>query len=301
MSVSSEARKRIEENLFFQRYRDLGIKEALFSDAVAAVGHLQQQIVKRAYPELIGRRIINVEKTKEAIERFPLASKAVGYTYAQGCATRLSGNKEGIVIVNMDNYAQSSEQWSKEFIEDASPHAIDNIEWRLSQALALDETETVLKLYGAIQDADLAGEVPLDQGGKRMDWEAVLKLHNAVKGENWKPTVLVLNETQLSQLLLDNHFIEYEYMPSNEVDLEQGTIRKAIGMRVESSTLVPAGTAYAIDASIAGIMLIRRDITVEDYSDVMANKYGMKATTRFGLGILSSDAVAKMTNIKTTL
>ena len=31
----------------------------------------------------------------------------------------------------------------------------------------------------------------------------------------------------------------------------------------------------------------------------MANKYGIKASTRFGLGILRSNVVAKMTNIKT--
>ncbi len=72
-------------------------------------------------------------------------------------------------------------------------------------------------------------------------------------------------------------------------------------MKVESSTLVPKGTAYAIDKDIAGIMLLRRDVTVEDWSDPMADKYGLKATTRFGLGILRSNAVAKMTNIKTTL
>ena len=33
-------------------------------------------------------------------------------------------------------------------------------------------------------------------------------------------------------------------------------------MKVETSTLVPNGTAYAIDKFIAGIMLIRRDVTV---------------------------------------
>jgi len=33
----------------------------------------------------------------------------------------------------------------------------------------------------------------------------------------------------------------------------------------------------------------------------MLNKYGIKATTRFGSGILRSNAIAKMTNIKTTL
>jgi hypothetical protein len=72
-------------------------------------------------------------------------------------------------------------------------------------------------------------------------------------------------------------------------------------MRVESSTLVPPGTAYAIDVSVAGVMLIRRDVTVDDYSEPMKDRYGFRAATRFGLGILRSNAVAKMTNIKTTL
>ena len=42
-------------------------------------------------------------------------------------------------------------------------------------------------------------------------------------------------------------------------------------------------------------MLIRRDVTVEDWSDLMAGKFGIKASTRFGLGILRSNAIAKMT------
>ena len=72
-------------------------------------------------------------------------------------------------------------------------------------------------------------------------------------------------------------------------------------MRVQSSTLVPNGTAYAIDKAVAGMMLLRRDVTLEDWSEPQADKYGVKATTRFGLGILRSNAVAKITNIKTTL
>ena len=59
--------------------------------------------------------------------------------------------------------------------------------------------------------------------------------------------------------------------------------------------------AYAIYGLIAGIMLIRRDVTVEDWSDPTANQYGVKATTRFGASILRSNATAKKTNIKTTI
>jgi hypothetical protein len=52
---------------------------------------------------------------------------------------------------------------------------------------------------------------------------------------------------------------------------------------------------------IAGTMPLREDIMVEDWSDPMANKYGLKAITRFSLGILRSNEVTKMTNIKTSL
>src|SRR3972149_1497480 len=99
-------------------------------------------------------------------------------------------------------------------------------------------------------------------------------------------------------LLLDN---KYEYLPSKQTDLEEGLIREILGTKVETSTVVPNGTANAIDARVAGMMLIRRDVTVEDWSDPIANQYGVKATTRFGLGILRSNAIAKKTNIKTTL
>jgi hypothetical protein len=124
-------------------------------------------------------------------------------------------------------------------------------------------------------------------------------LPSTVRSEKWRPNVLVLHETQLRQLLFDDKFIEYEYLPSSEVDLDQGLIRKIVGMKVEISTLVPNGTAYAIDDRVAGMMLIRRDVTVQDWSDPVEGQYGVRATTRFCLGILRSNAIAKMTNIKT--
>jgi hypothetical protein len=48
-------------------------------------------------------------------------------------------------------------------------------------------------------------------------------------------------------------------------------------------------------------MLLRRDITVEDWEDPRTGEFGVRATTRFGLGVLRSKAVAKMVNISTSL
>ena len=90
-------------------------------------------------------------------------------------------------------------------------------------------------------------------------------------------------------------------LPSTQTDIDQGTIGTILGMKVQASTEIPNGTAYAIDTRVASVMLLRRDVTVEDWYDVKTGKYGVRGTTRFGLGMLRSNAVAKMTNIKTTL
>jgi hypothetical protein len=40
---------------------------------------------------------------------------------------------------------------------------------------------------------------------------------------------------------------------------------------------------------------------VEDWYNPQTNKYGVRATTRFGLGVLRSAGIARISNIKTTL
>ncbi len=106
---------------------------------------------------------------------------------------------------------------------------------------------------------------------------------------------------QKHQLLNDEKFVNSVYLPSDETDITQGSIGNVLNMKVQPSTLVPNGTSYAIDTRVAAVMLLRRDVTVEDWVDVKNGKYGVRATTRFGLGILRSKAIARMTNIKQTI
>lgn len=301
MELTEKLMERVEKNPLFKRFVEVGIKEKLFSDVVGALGYMQDKVSKCAYPELIGRSIIAARFTKEPVEKFPIDSKAVAYNYAEGAVTRLSGRKNEVITVSTDILAEASEEVTREFVEDATWNAMENLAEKVSKAIGEEETKKVLSLYGSVADEDLASGETIDQGKNVMDWNAVLKLHNALRSENQRPNLLILHETQLHQLLDDNKFIEYEYLPSLEVDLEQGTIRKIVGMKVQSSTLVPNGIAYAVDTRVSGIMLIRRDVTVEDWSDPVQGKYGIKATTRFGLGVLQSNAIAKMVNIKPSL
>ena len=286
---------------FLKRYCEVGVREGLFSDAVSAIGRLQDTLVQAAYPEMIGRGVITVRPTTETMERFPLDEKAVAYRYAEGAATRLSGKKNTTVDVYTNVLAEASEEWTREFLEDATWNVMDSMVEKVGISLGEEETNRVIALYGAVADADLAGGAPINQGGAAMNWNGLVKLHNAVRAENWRPTVLAVNEVQLHQLLTDDKFIHAQYLPAGQTDLEQGTVTSVLGMRVQASTLVPNGTAYALDTRVASVMLLRRDITVEDWEDIKNGKYGVRATTRFGVGVLRSKAIAKMTNISTSL
>jgi HK97 family phage major capsid protein len=299
--LAYEQLKQKAEQPFLKRYIQMGLKESLFSDASGALGRMHDTVVQNAWPELIGRNIITVRPTTETLERFPLDEGAVAYKYAEGATTRLSGKKSSTVDICTDQLAESSDEWTKEYLEDATWNVMDNALANVGAALGQDETENIIALYTGITSGDLATGTELSAGNAAMSWAQLLNLHNAVRSQNWRPTVLAINEMQLHQLLNDDKFVHAQYLPSSQTDVEQGLITSVLGMKVQASTLVPNGTALAIDTRVASVMLLRRDITVEDWDDVKTGKYGIRATTRFGIGVLRSNAVARMTNIKTTL
>jgi hypothetical protein len=286
---------------FMKRYTETGIKEGLFSDSVGALGKMHDTLIQAAQPNLIGRSIITVLPTTEQMERFPLDVDAIAYRYAEGTITRLSGKKSTTVDIYTNILAEASEEWTKEFAEDATWNVMNNMVEKVGRALAKDETQRILALYAAVANTDLAGGAEVAGGNTPLSWAGLLSIHNAVEGEDWSPDVLPCNTLQKHQLLNDDKFVNSVYLPSSETDITQGSIGNVLNMRVQSTTLVPNGTAYAIDTKIAAVMLLRRDITVEDWVDVRNGKYGVRATTRFGLGILRSKAIARMTNVKQTI
>jgi hypothetical protein len=171
----------------------------------------------------------------------------------------------------------------------------------VGRALGVNETTDILALYAGIAAGDLATGAELAGSGAVMSWQQLLSLRYAVRTGNWRPNKLVLSEMQVHQLLNDDKFVKSVYLPSSATDIEQGIIGTVLGMQIQSSTLVPNGTAYAIDTNVASVMLLRRDAAIEDWYDVEDGQYGVRGTTRYGLGILRANAVARMTNIKQTL
>jgi hypothetical protein len=294
-------KQKIPSHPFLKQYAEVGVKEALFSDSANALGMMHDTLVNAAWPELIGRNIINVLPTSNAMERFPLDGGCVAYKYAQGAMTRLSSKKPSTVDIYNDTLADASDAWDKEFVEDATWNVMNQMVGNVGRALGVNETTDILALYAGIASGDLATGAELAGVGAVMSWTQLLSLRYAVRTGNWRPNKLVLSEMQVHQLLNDDKFVKSVYLPSSATDIEQGIIGTVLGMQIQSSTLVPNGTAYAIDTNVASVMLLRRDAAIEDWYDVEDGQYGVRGTTRYGLGILRANAVARMTNVKQTL
>lgn len=286
---------------FMRRYTQMGIKEGLFSDSVGALGKMHDTLVATAHPACIGRSIINVMPTTEAMERFPLDVDAIAYRFAEGSHTRLSGAKNTTVDIYTDIIAKASEEWTTEFVEDATWNVMNNMVEKVGRALGKDETQRILAAYTAVANADLAGAAEIAGGGAVLSWALLLASHNAVEVADFAPNIFFANTLGKHQLLNDDKFVKSVYLPSETTDIQRGSIGNVLGMTTQFSSLCTNTLAYAIDTRIASVMLLRRDVTVEDWYDVKNDKYGIQASTRFGLGILRSTGISRISNIKTTL
>jgi len=293
--------QRAQRNPFFQRYTQKGIQEGVLSDQAQALGRMHDVVIEAAKPTLIGREIIWVRPTSEALERFPKAKKGKAYVMAESGKVYVVGERYDRVDVSTNVIVKAGAEWTQEFLEDATWNVMDRQVAECGRSVAELETERILSLYGAIANADLAGGAPLAGGGTAMDWAKVTALWDAVINEDFNPKVLVLHPRQVTQLWRDDKFINSLYWGEG-VDVRRGVLAETyLGMRIVSSTKCTNGVAYAIDTDIAAVMLVRRDIQTQDYEDPKGGIYGVVASERIGLGVLQSKGVAKMTNIATAL
>jgi hypothetical protein len=292
---------RTQRNPFYQRYAKKGIQEGILSDMAGAIGRMHDVVIEAAKPRLIGREMIWVRPTSEALERFPRAKKGKAYVMAESGKVYVVGERYDQIDVSTNVIIKSGAEWTQEFLEDATWNVMDRQVTECGRTVAELETERILALYGAIANAELAGGAPLDGGGTAMDWTKVTSLWDAIINEDFNPKVLVLHPRQVTQLWRDDKFINSLYWGEG-VDIRRGVLAETyLGMRIVSSTKCTNGVAYAIDTDIAAVMLVRRDIQTQDYEDPKGGIYGVVASERIGLGVLQSKGVAKMTNIATAL
>lgn len=289
-----------QRNPFVKQYLNIGMKEGILSDMVGALGRIHDVVVEAAKPNLIGREIIDVKTTTEALERFPRAKKSIAYVGSESGTVRIYGERYDWVDVNVNVILKDGVEWTREFTEDARWNVMNRQLEELGRSIAQLETDKIITLYGAIAAGNLATGAELDAGGTEiMSWDRAVELWDAVDSEDFQADTLILKGRQASQLFTATEFINAQYLPSSATELSRGLIGQALTMNIYKSSRCTNGTAHAVDKKVAGILLIRRDITTEPYEDPKNGVFGIVASERIGYAILRSKAVARVINLKT--
>jgi len=288
----SERIELARRNPFYQRV----MKEALISDMAGALGRMHDVVIEAAKPALIGREMIWVMPTTEALVRFPKAKLATAYETGELAQVWFTGEKYETQDIKADTEIKAGGEWSRRFVEDASWPVLERQTEEIGRSIGELETAEVIKLYEGVADVDLAGgavQSPATAG--TFAWADLVKLWNVIKDENFNANCLVLHPDQVADLWKDDKFIHSFYF-GELVDVQRGVLGQSyLGLKIVSSTKCTAGTVLAIDTTVAAVLLVRRDLITEPFENPKEDRYGVVASERIGLGVLRTKAVAKMT------
>ncbi|RLI47252.1 hypothetical protein DRO69_00955 [Candidatus Bathyarchaeota archaeon] len=281
---------RAKENPMVQRV----MKEAILSDAAGALGKMHNVVVEAAKPALIGREMIWVMPTTEAVVRFPKAKLGKAYRTAELAQTWITGEKYETTDIKANIEIKAGAEYSKTFLEDATWPVLERQTAEVGRAIAELETERIYTLYTSIAASDLAGGAEISGAGT-LNWAGVVSFWNAIKKENFSAKVLVIHPEQAADLWQDDKFIHSFYF-GERADLTRGVLGETyLGMKILVSTKATDGTVLAVDTDVAAVMLLRRDILTEPFENPREDRYGIVASERIGLGVLRSKAVARGT------
>lgn len=267
------------------------LREGILSDIAGALGHMHDVVVEAAKPNLIGRELVTVMPVTDALVRFPKAKLAKAYRKAQFAEVFMVGEKYETQDIKCDIEIRAGAEYSKKFFEDASWPVLERQTAEVGRAVADLETQMIYDYLLAN-----AGTATTGDGDGVFEWVDLVKLWNTIKKKDYNPGVMALHPDEVADCWTEDKFIHGFYF-GEQVDVRRGVLGDLyLGMRVLSSSKCTAATVIALEKQFA-VLLVRRDIITEPFENPKADRYGVVASERIGLGITRTEAVGKITSI----
>lgn len=267
------------------------LKEGILSDIAGALGKMHDVVVEAAKPNLIGRELVTVMPTTEALVRFPKAKLSKAYKAAEYATTFFVGEKYETQDIKCDIEIRAGAEYSKKFFEDASWPVLERQTAEVGRAVADLETKMIYDFLLANAGTTTTGDSDGD-----FEWAELVKLWNELKKINWNPDVIALHPDEVADCWTQDQFIHGFYFGEG-VDVRRGVLGDLyLGMNVLSSSKCTAATVIALEKAFA-MLLVRRELITEPFENPKEDRYGIVASERIGLGITRATAVGKMTSI----
>ena len=282
--LQAELRQKMAEAL-----KDKRLAELLLSDVSQATAKVLDVVWEAAKPNLIGRELAVVVAQDLPSLKVPRAKLSKAYEIAEGAEIPVATEDYDSVTLTPKKYGVRP-LISKEMIEDAE---WDVIEYQLAEAgRAMADLETEKIISEMISDA--GNSVAAGTGGT-LAYADVVNILKECLIDDFTPDTLAIHPSEFADLLKDAA-IQKAMDWGGPAVAPTGRIANLLGMRVLVSTKVTSGTALVMDSKHAGVLFIRRDVTVEEYEDPVKDLAGVAVTARWIYDTLRSNAIGKVTN-----
>jgi HK97 family phage major capsid protein len=265
-------------------------EEILLSSSVGATAKILDIVWDAAVPELIGRQLcMVVEKDAPSIQVPKAVTAMVRWLTGGGEVPR---SEETYTFVTIEaKKSGCASMISRDAIEDAT---WDLVARQLAEgARAMAEFESNYIIDRLIANA---GNTTTAASSGTLVWDDVAGMIGTMWKGNRKPDVLALNPGEFADLLKDSDILNLLLYKKQEEFVSGGPIAYVPGTKILVSSQVPSGTALLVDSQHAGVLFIRRDITMEDYEDPIEDLQGAVFTERWNFGAVDTAAIATITS-----
>ena len=271
------------------------VKNTAATDERSMVNELSAMVLGYGRAKTPGRDLCNVYMTDKEIFRIPLSSEGEAFeTKEDAYVPAVKGQRRTYLEIRPDRYLYAGDSWNRSYIEDSSWNVMQSQMEEVAHNLRRKETEIVLAELKKLQSVSgIAGKVGRTGDDSTMKVDTLVRLRGKITAKNYEPNIVVMGEDLLTELLSDNTAQDSTFFQSRFYDEATGmTSITFLNMRILSSTLVPAATAYCIDSNHCLALVLRRDELVQSWEDRQHNKFGITASNRFNLKQARKEAFA---------
>jgi len=271
--------------------RTLG--EIIYSSDTGAVAKVLDVVFDAATPRLVDRQICQVITKDAPSIKVLKGAKAVAGWIAESGNIPISEEDYSSPVTITAMKSGCRPVISKDAIEDAD---FDIVERQLREgARAMADFED-----NVVVDALTAGVTTntfAAASAGTLAWADVAKMIGTMEAVDYHPDTLVVNPSEIGDLMKDSNFLNLIlYGKQGGVNLEGALpIAYMPGFKVWGDSNQASGTALVLDSKAAAVLFIRRDITMEEYDDVVNDLWHAVFTARWYYGIIDEKAMGTIT------
>ena len=256
---------------------------------------INKVIIEEMKANLVGRNLVQtINLSNGSSIKFPKAhSTAVAYVVPEaGEIPVIQGETYSEVIVTPYKVGIRA-KITKELIEDGSIDVMKRNIHEATHAIIQKEDTDIFNALRATTRTQSSVGAWSTASNILKDVSNVMEL---LEVNEYRPQVFVMHPSLAASIRSADLFDKTKHYSGDAVQ-SRGIVGSIFTIPVYITTVLPATELLCIDTRHAGVLVVRRPLTVENFVDISRDMEGVAMTTRYAPALLVEKACAKITGI----